>query len=164
MALRAESKHLETNVVQAGAIITGLVLVAVTDEQVFDPIVALLLAAYMGWTAIGLVRTALGDIIDRALPEEDLLAIRDVLLAHDEHVRGFHRLRTRRSGATRHVDMHLLFDADLTVEKAHDIADEIDHQIEARLPGTVVVIHIEPDGADAEPLESVTRARDVAGD
>lgn len=56
MALRAEGTHLTTNVVQACGIIGGLVLVGVTNEPMFDPIIALLLAAYLGWTAIGLVR------------------------------------------------------------------------------------------------------------
>ena len=68
LALKAESTHLETNVVQAGTIIAGLVLVAATGEDVFDPLVALGLAAYMGWTAVGLVRSVTSEMMDRALP------------------------------------------------------------------------------------------------
>jgi cation diffusion facilitator family transporter len=160
MALRAEATHLQTNVVQASTIIVGLVLVAVTNEEVFDPLVALGLAAYMGWTALGLVRIAASEVMDTSLPDEDLAAIHDVLTEHSKYVRGFHRLRTRRAGAIRHIDMHLLVDADLTVEQVHPVSDQIEHEIEERLPGTIAVIHVEPDdGLHKEEFESLVRER-----
>ncbi len=145
LALMAESTHLQTNVIQALAIITGLALVGTTGEKVFDPLVALGLAAYMGWTAIGLVRAATSEMMDVALPSEEMRIIHDVLVEHRSDVRGFHRLRTRRSGATRHVDMHLLVDPQRTVEDVHAIAESIERAIQERLPGTIVVIHPEPD-------------------
>lgn len=145
LALMAESTHLQTNVVQALAIMAGLALVGVTGEKVFDPLVALGLAAYMAWTAIGLVRAATSEMMDVALPSEEMRIIHDVLVEHRSDVRGFHRLRTRRSGATRHVDMHLLVDPHRTVEDIHAIAESIERAIQERLPGTVIVIHPEPD-------------------
>ncbi len=160
MALQAEATHLQTNVVQAGAIITGLLLVAITDRQVFDPLAALGLAAYMGWTAIGLVRAATEEIMDSALPPEEIAIIHEVLVAHQDQVRGFHRLRTRRAGATRHVDMHLLLDAHLTVVDVHEISEAVEREIAERLPGTEVVIHMEPDDGQAgESLDSLLRER-----
>jgi cation diffusion facilitator family transporter len=160
MALKAEATHLQTNVVQAGMIIGGLVLVAATNEEVFDPLVALGLAAYMAWTALGLVRIAASEVMDTALPEADVRAIHQVLVEYREHVRGFHRLRTRRTGAVRHVDMHLLVPAELTVEQAHPISDRIEHEIEERLPGTICVIHVEPDdGLHKEEFEALVRER-----
>ncbi len=153
MALSAESTHLQTNVVQAGAIILGLTLVGITGESLFDPITALLLAAYMGYTAIGLVRTALEDIMDQSLPDAELIAIEEVLRAHKGEVLGYHRLRTRRSGSTRHIDMHLIFEADRTVVDVHDASDHIEADIQTRLPGAEVVIHPEPDeGQERTPL------------
>ena len=165
MALRAEATHLRTNVVQASTIIAGLALVAVTSEEVFDPLVALGLAAYMGWTALGLVRIAASEVMDTALPEHDLAVIHDVLVGHRRQVRGFHRLRTRRTGAVRHVDMHLLVDPALTVEQVHPISDGIEHEIEARLPGTICVIHVEPDdGLHAEEFGALVRERETASE
>ena len=152
MALAAESTHLQTNVVQAGAIIFGLALVGITGESLFDPITALLLAAFMGWTAIGLVRTALEDIMDQSLPDAELIAIEEVLRAHKGEVLGYHRLRTRRSGATRHIDMHLIFQADRTVRDVHDACSHLEADIQARLPGADVVIHAEPDEGQERTL------------
>ena len=156
LALRAESTHLQTNVVQAGAIIAGLLLVAATGKEVFDPLVALGLAAYMGYTAYGLVRTALSEIMDEALPAWEIDIIEKALETHPE-VRGFHRLRTRRIGATRQVDMHLAVDASLTVAQVHEISDEVEHEIEGSLPGTVVVIHVEPYEEGHTDFEIVVR-------
>jgi divalent metal cation (Fe/Co/Zn/Cd) transporter len=117
----------------------------------------------MGWIAYGLVRTAAADIMDTALPEEELDIISDVIIAHPE-TRGFHRLRTRRSGADRHVDMHLLVDSHLTVEQSHEITEAIEHEIEAQLPSATVVIHLEPDdGRHRGPLEEMARPRPDAG-
>jgi cation diffusion facilitator family transporter len=160
MALRAEATHLQTNVVQAGTIIAGLTLVGLTGEKMFDPLVALGLAAYMGWTAVGLVRVAFSEMMDSALPGHDLAVIRDVLVAHRSELRGFHRLRTRRAGAVRHVDMHVLVDPHLTITDVHPISDSIEREIEARLPGTICVIHVEPDdGRHAEEFDALVRER-----
>jgi len=160
MALSAEATHLQTNVVQAGAIIVGLVLVGVTDKEIFDPLAALALAAYMGWTAIGLVRAATEEIMDAALPPDDIALIHAVLVGHKDQIRGFHRLRTRRAGATRHVDMHLLLDPHLTVAEMHPISESIEREIAEQLPGTEVVIHMEPDdGGGGDSLKRLMSER-----
>ncbi len=160
LALAAEATHLQTNVVQATTVIAGLSLVAISGERVFDPLVALGLAGYMAWTAVGLVRTALSEIMDVALPEHELRAIHDVLVAHKDEIRGFHRLRSRRAGPTRHVDMHILVDPERTVADVHAICDSIERDIQQRLPRTVVIIHMEPDdGRHRGPLERLVRER-----
>lgn len=156
LALASEATHLQTNVVQAGAVIAGLAIVGVTDERVFDPIVALGLAAYMAWTAVSLAREALSEIMDVSLPDDELRTIHDIIAAHEEDIRGFHRLRSRKAGPTRHVDMHLIVDAHRTVQEVHSVCDTIESKIRARFPGTVVTIHTEPDdGRYRGPLERI---------
>ncbi len=160
LALASEATHLQTNVVQAGAVIAGLAVVGITGMRVFDPLVALGLAAYMGWTAVTLARGAVSEIMDVALPDEELRAIHDIIAAHPDDIRGFHRLRSRRSGATRHVDMHLIVDPQRTVEEVHTVCDEIEREITERLPGAVVTIHMEPDdGRYRGPLERMLREK-----
>ena len=156
LALASESTHLQTNVVQAMAVIAGLAAVAITNERLFDPLVALGLAAYMAWTAVQLAREALSEIMDVALPDDELRAIQDAIAAHTDDIRGFHRLRSRRAGPTRHVDMHLIVDPQRTVEEAHTVCDEIEREIQKHLPGAVVTIHMEPDdGRYRGPLERI---------
>ena len=117
----------------------------------FDPITALLRAASMAGTAVGLVRTALEDIMDQSLPAAELIAIEEVLQAHKDKVLGYHRLRTRRAGTTRHIDMHLIFESDRTVVDVHNAPDRIEADIRARLPDAEVVIHAEPDAGQEPP-------------
>jgi cation diffusion facilitator family transporter len=156
LALASESTHLQTNVVQALAVIAGLTVVGITNERLFDPLVALGLAAYMAWTAVQLAREALSEIMDVALPDHELRAIHDAIAAHKDDIRGFHRLRSRRAGPTRHVDMHLIVEAQRTVEEAHTVCDEIEREIQECLPGAVVTIHLEPDdGRYRGPLERI---------
>ena len=156
LALASEATHLQTNVVQAGAVIAGLTMVGVTGLRLFDPLVALGLAAYMGWAAVHLARAALTEVMDVALPDDELRAIHDVLVAHQDEIRGFHRLRSRKAGPTRHVDMHLLVDPHSTIEEVHAICDRIEREISERLPGATVTIHPEPDdGRYRGPLDRI---------
>ncbi len=156
LALASEATHLQTNVIQAGAVIAGLTVVGVTGLRLFDPLVALGLAAYMGWAAVHLAREALTEVMDVALPDEELRAIHDVIVAHQDEIRGFHRLRSRKSGPIRHVDMHLLVDPQRTVEEVHALCDEIEGEISERLPGATVTIHAEPDdGRYRGPLDRI---------
>jgi len=158
LALASEATHLQTNVVQAAAVIAGLAAVGVTGLRLFDPLVALGLAAYMGWAAVQLARGALTEVMDVALPDEDLRAIHDVLVAHQGEIRGFHRLRSRKAGPIRHVDMHLLVDPHHTIAEVHAVCDRIEREISERLPGATVTIHMEPDdGRYRGPLDRILR-------
>ena len=158
LALAAEARHLQTNVVQAAAVITGLLLVRFTGAQIFDPLVALALAGYMWWMAFGLIRGALGEIMDVRLPEEDERQIYESILARYPEVRGFHHLRTRRSGHQRYVELHLLVDPARTIQEVHDLSDQIEADIKKRLPGAIVTIHPEPDdGRYRGPMERIER-------
>jgi len=56
----------------------------------------------------------------------------------------YHKLRTRKSGHTRHIDMHLHVPKDRTVEEGHRLSHEISRQIEERLPHSNILVHIEP--------------------
>jgi cation diffusion facilitator family transporter len=145
LALSAEARHLQTNVVQAAAVITGLLLVRFTGAEIFDPLVALALAGYMWWMASGLLRGALAEIMDVRLPEEDERQIQQSILSHYPEVRGFHHLRTRRSGPQRYVELHLLVDPARTIQEVHDLSDQIEADIKKRLPGAIITIHAEPD-------------------
>jgi cation diffusion facilitator family transporter len=154
LALASDAKHLQTNVVQALAVFTALLLVRFSGINLFDPIVALLLAAYLWFAAFGLLRNAVAEIMDVRLPEEEERQIHQSLLAHQPEVRGFHGLRTRRSGRQRYVELHLLVDPARTLQEVHDLCDQIEAETKSRLPGAVITIHPEPDdGRDRGPVQ-----------
>jgi cation diffusion facilitator family transporter len=142
-ALKADRRHLWTNVIQAGAVILALTLVAVTGHPIFDPIMALALAVYLLWTAGNVFIEALSEIMDVRLPRHEEELIEDCLRRHDA-VRSHHGLRTRKAGRERYIDFHVAVDPSQTVATAHTIADELEAAIQSLLPGAVVTIHLEP--------------------
>lgn len=145
VAIASDARHLFTNVVQGAAIAIALVLVGVTGRHFFDPAVALLLAAYLFWIAAGIFRAASSELIDTALDEETVSELRECL-AHESHgMRGYHQLRTRRSGRQSHIDLHVLVDPALTVSQAHKLVEDLEHGIHDIIPGAVVTVHVDPD-------------------
>ena len=145
VALRADTRHLWTNVAQAAGVVLALGLVALTDNVIFDPIMALALAVYLLWTAGQVFTGALGEIMDMRLPQREERLIEACLSEHRGGARGYHHLRTRKAGRQRYIDFHLLVDPKQSVAAAHDLCDAVEEAICARLPGAVVTIHLEPD-------------------
>jgi len=146
LALRSDARHLWTNIAQAGAVILALALVGITGRVLFDPIVALLLAAWLLWTAAGVFRIGLGEIMDVRLPVDEIRVIEQCIMRHRGEIGGYHDLRTRKSGRQRYVDLHLTAEPTRSLKEVHAVCDRIEEEIMRRLPGCVVTIHVEPDG------------------
>jgi cation diffusion facilitator family transporter len=145
-ALTAEAAHLRTDVWTSLGVAVALALVAVTGVAAFDQIVAIGIAMFTASIGIRLISRGVRVLVDEAVPVEEVAIIREVLAGADPAVvRGYHRLRARRSGAVRHIDLHLMVDSDTSVGRAHEITDGIEAEIEDRLPDADVVIHVEPD-------------------
>jgi cation diffusion facilitator family transporter len=145
LALAAGTRHLWTNLVQAAAVIVALALVGLTGRREFDAIVALVLSGFLIFSATRIALGASRQIMDVRLPPEEEDAILETILRYGEDVRGFHKLRTRRSGRQRYVELHLIVNASKSVREMHAICDRIEKEIIERLPGAEVTIHVEPD-------------------
>ncbi len=145
VAIAADARHLLTNVVQGFAIGVAIALVGITGRYFFDPLAALLLAAYLLWTAAGIFRDALSELIDTSLPDESIAQLRECL-AHESHgVRGYHQFRTRKSGRQKYIDLHVLVDPELTVSDAHRLVEDLENDVRGIIPGAVVTVHLDPD-------------------
>jgi len=159
LAVKSDARHLMTNVVQALAVGLALALVGITGNHIFDPVLALLLAAYLVWISIGILREALGELLDTSLPEETLARIEECLARPREGLRGFHALRTRKSGRETHIDMHMLTDPAMSVSEAHKLTDSIELDLRSHVTGAVVTIHVDPD----EPGNAEHEAPELRG-
>lgn len=148
-ALEADAQHLKADVVTSLGAMLALVLVAITDEGWIDVAMGLAIAAWMSLTGCRLIARGTRVLVDETLPAEELEIIREVLAATGDGV-GYHRLRARRAGAVRHIDVHVTVPPETTVARAHELTDEIEAAIEARLPDADVVIHVEPTTARLE--------------
>jgi cation diffusion facilitator family transporter len=153
LALQADAEHLRTDVITSAGVVGGLTLVQVTDWFVVDPLIAIAVALLICGAASRLTMDALHGLLDTRLPESDLQVVLDILDT-EPAVLAYHKLRTRRSGSSRHIDAHILVADDLTLTDAHDLTEALEHRVRQRLPRTEIVLHTEPH--DAEMLHQHT--------
>jgi cation diffusion facilitator family transporter len=145
-ALEGDAAHLRTDAYTSLGVLVGLALVHWTGWDWVDPAVALLIAAAIVVTGLRLVARSWRVLVDEALPEEEQTAIRDAIADFGRgEVVGYHKLRTRRAGARRYVDLHMQFRAGTTLEQAHSIAHQLQDRIGACLHDADVLIHLEPE-------------------
>jgi cation diffusion facilitator family transporter len=130
-------------------VVTGLVAIRVTDIHILDPAIALVVAAMILRDSWELTQRSLADLADRTLPEEDISVIKGILAKYPV-IRDFHRLRTRRSGRQREIDIHILVDGTTDVTSAHELCNGVEDDIQSALSGTYVVIHVEPYNRDLD--------------
>ena len=144
VALEADAMHLRTDVYTSVGVFAGLVAIKVTGIALLDPIMAIVVACLILKAAYDLTKSAFFHILDIKLPDEEEAIIHDVMNEYSEHFMGFHKLRTRKSGHIRHIDMHLVVPKLMTVELAHKLSHQISSEIESRLDHSHVLVHIEP--------------------
>lgn len=155
VALEADALHLRTDVYTSAGVFLGLILIKVTGWVIIDPIIALGVALMIIKASFDLTKEAFSPLVDVSLPDEERKVIADVLLQHSDEFVEFHKLRTRKAGAERHIDLHLVVAKYTPVVDVHELCDKIELEINEKLHGTHVLIHAEPCSArDVEcPVE-----------
>ena len=150
-ALEADAAHLFTDVYTSVGVVIGLLLVKLTGIKLFDPIAAIAIAMLIISTAYRLTVHSTRVLLDETLPEEELAIIRACVREHrGELISGYHKLRARRAGSRRHIDMHVTVDEHMTVSEAHDVAEHIMADIRAAVPNSDVLVHVEPRSHERE--------------
>ncbi len=142
-ALVADGHHLRTDILTSLGVLAGLILVKITGQGWWDSAAALLVSVLILRVGFILARDALGTLSDATLPEGEQQTLADVLWAHPA-VLGFHKLRTRKSGSHRHVDVHVQIADTHSFVEAHRLTEEMEDQLRASLPNLHPIIHIEP--------------------
>jgi cation diffusion facilitator family transporter len=145
-ALAGDAAHLRTDAFTSLGVLLGLVLVKVTGVEKFDPITALVVAGAIVWAGIRIVNRSSRVLVDEALPAGELETVREAIEAYDApEVTGFHKLRARKAGSRRHIDLHVQFRTGTTLERAHQVSHELQDAIGRRLRDSDVLIHLEPE-------------------
>lgn len=144
VTLRADAHHLLTDVWTSAGVVLGILLVKLTGWLVLDPIIALIVAVNIVWAGFRLLReTGLG-LLDTALPPNEQQLITTILNSYKQQGIQFHAIRTRTAGTRRFVSFHVLVPGEWTVQRGHDLCEEIELAICKALPGTYVTTHLEP--------------------
>lgn len=147
-ALEADAAHLRTDALTSLGVLVALVLVHLTGVRSFDPITALVVAAVIVFSGVRIVSRSSRVLVDEALPEEELARVAAAIDSYGApEVLGYHKLRARRAGSRRHIDLHVQFRPGTTLERAHQVSHGLQGEIERRVSGADVLIHLEPHDA-----------------
>jgi cation diffusion facilitator family transporter len=151
IALEADALHLRADVYTSVGVLAGLALIAATNITRLDSVAAFAVALLIIKSSIDLTRDAMGDIFDKRLPPKEESRIKEIISRHEGGCIRFHRLRSRKSGSIRFVDLHLVVSRKWSIEEAHNLSDTIEKNILEVLPHTQVIIHIDPCNKSIEP-------------
>ncbi|OAT77817.1 divalent metal cation transporter FieF [Mangrovibacter phragmitis] len=141
-AVRADMLHYESDVMMNGAILVALGLSWYGWHRA-DSLFALGIGIYILYNALRMGYEAVQSLLDRALPESDHQEIIRIAGQWPE-VKGTHDLRTRQSGPTRFIQLHLEMDDDLPLVESHRIAEAVEQAIRDHFHGADVIIHQDP--------------------
>ena len=145
-ALHATAADLRTDAVVSLGVLVSLVVVKLTGAHWLDPMVGLVVAAAISRTGARILIDASRRLADEALPPDELAALQQVVASFvGNEVVGYHDLRARHVGSNHQVDLHLQFAAGTSLERAHYVSHQLQDAIVQRLPGTTVLVHLEPE-------------------
>ena len=147
-ALEGDAAHLRADALTSLGVLAGLLLVEITDEPAFDAVAALCVAVAIVVSGVRIMRRSGRALIDEAPPPEELDRIEATIAAADiPEMVGYHKLRARRAGRRRWIDLHVQFREGTTLERAHAAAHQLRDAIRAELGGADVLIHVEPESS-----------------
>jgi cation diffusion facilitator family transporter len=143
VAVEADGHHLRTDVWTSLGVLAGIGLIRLTGVHILDPLAAFVVAALILVTAWRITRKACRDLLDRRLPPEEERRIAEIVEDGHPHWLDYHKLRTRRAGGQRHIDLHLVTCRDLPLEEAHRLTEDLEDDIRREFPGAEIITHVE---------------------
>lgn len=141
-AIKADSLHYKTDLLINASVIVALLLTFYGWSH-FDALFAIAIALFILYSAWQIIRESIDLLMDHELPDEDRHKISEVVSQHPK-AEGLHDLKTRRSGTTIFIQLHLELDSSLSLFDAHTIADEVDFKLKALFPEAEIIIHEDP--------------------
>ncbi|WP_170425778.1 cation diffusion facilitator family transporter [Ruegeria arenilitoris] len=144
-ALVASGKHILTDLMTSVGVVVGLMVAMATGWFILDPIIAILVAINILWEGWKVIRSSVDGLMDASLTDKELGAVRETIEANLGPALEYHDLRGRRSANMIFVEFHLVVDGEMSVADAHVICDDIEEALVQKYPGSVFVIHLEPD-------------------
>jgi cation diffusion facilitator family transporter len=151
-ALEGDAAHLRTDALTSAGVLVGLALVELTGVVAFDSITALLVAAAIVVAGLRIIRRSSGVLVDEVLPDEEMDRIEAAIAAaRTPEVAGYHKLRARRAGSRRYIDLHVQYRSGTSLERAHELAHQMRDEIEADIRRAEVLIHVEPETSFHDP-------------
>lgn len=148
-ALEADAIHLSADIWTSVGVLVGLAAVQITGLVWLDPLIAIAVSGVIFKAGYDMTKKSIYELMDMSLPKEEEEQIIRIIEGHPAVI-NCHELRTRRSGSTRMIDVHIILNKDMHLDKAHTVCDELEAAICALFGICDVVIHLEPCGYHEE--------------
>jgi cation diffusion facilitator family transporter len=165
LALEADAYHLRTDVwTSAGVFIAlGLIQLLGAGYGWLDPAVAIVVAMFIIHAAYDITTRSTEGLLDKSLPEAEMKLIEQVVKSYGGNVLNFHKLRARKMGSERQIDLHLVVPMNLSIKDGHSLVEELERDIKKELPGSIIVVHIEPCDENCERCRMVPNLSPIKG-
>jgi ferrous-iron efflux pump FieF len=150
IAITADRAHYASDLLTNLGVVVALILSAGFKMEMADPIIALIVAGVLIWSAWGVFRQSYDQLMDRELPDDARDNIRAVVMRHPE-VRNLHDLRTRAAGVHTFIQFHIELDPAISLMRAHEVSDAVEAEVCAAFPHAEVIIHQDPAGVEMPP-------------
>jgi cation diffusion facilitator family transporter len=148
VTIEADAKHLMTDVWTSAGVLGGLlVIVFLPGWQILDALIAVAVGLHIVVTGVDLLRRSIDGLMDAALSPQEISRTAALIQAGLPAGASFHALRTRKSGAARFIDFHLLLPGETSVRDSHALCDRLENAIASDLAKVSVTIHVEPQEA-----------------
>jgi cation diffusion facilitator family transporter len=144
-ALSAGGWHILTDVATSVGVLAGLLLSLWTGITQLDPILAALVGANILWAGYRITMSSMSSLLDEAASSDDQDRIRAAIQDCGAGAIQAHDIRTRHAGRVTFIEFHLVVPGNMTVLESHTICDRIEEALKERIPGSQIVIHVEPD-------------------
>lgn len=144
-ALYADGEHLRTDIYSSLAVFIGLILVKLTDNHIFDPLIAIMVAIIIFFAGFKICVQAKDALLDQSLSESENSQIKLIIGEYiGNDVISLKSLRTRKSGLKKNIDIILIVEKTMHISSSHELCDKIEAEIENQLKNTDITIHLEP--------------------
>jgi len=156
IALEADAAHLSTDVWTSLGVLIGLIIIkagqglGIAGVEHLDPLIAIGVALMIIYVAVKLTKRSLKDLTDVRLPEKEEQIIKKIIEDHYAQYIEFHKMRSRKAGSERHIDLHLVVSKHAKVEDAHALCEHIENDLKEAFMGAHVLIHVEPCNGECE--------------
>lgn len=150
LAISADRMHYVGDLLTNLGVVAGIVLSTEFGFWIADPVIGLLVAAILAFSAWHVFRQSYNQLMDRELPDEEREHIRAIVMRHAE-VRDMHDLRTRAAGIATFIQLHIELDPAMSLTRAHEVSDAVEAEILAAYPMAEVIIHQDPAGVETLP-------------
>ncbi len=145
MVVKSDALHYKTDLYSNTAVLVSLGIIHFTGWHWIDGIFGIAIAIYIIKEAFELIKEGTLILLDVALDEELVEGIKKIIESQPE-VTSYHYLKTRRSGDTNFVDVHVVFTPEISLMDAHRVSDRIEEEIKKLDPESNwhFTIHLDP--------------------